>query len=588
MTSVQTVQSPSSAAETTKGERSGKLRDRAGTIGLRLPLAGWMLLLVLAPLGLLLIYSFWQSDNGLTVRHWNLDNYRSVVASKTYRVLLWRTLYTAVCSALLATSVAFPMAYFVSRRLRRHKLTAVLLIIIPLWVSLLLRIFAWKVILGENGFLNSALMDAGIIHQPSTAFLYTRFTVFLTLTYIAIPFVFITSYTAIERVPHSLIEASQDSGANGWRTFTNVVWPLTKQSVAIGFSLALLIAVGDYVTPQLVGGLDGTMLGSVIASQFGLVGNWPLGAAMSCVLLVAVFALLAIVVRAARVRGVLDSEADSGTPPRTWRGTGLGSRVRTGAAWVLFVCPYVVLYLPLFVIVLFSFNNSTAQSLPLAGFTLSWYKSVWSDSGIMEALRQTIEVGVGVVAVGAIAGTYFALVFSRARSRGAALSQAILTLPVLLPGVVLGLALAITFQVGGIQPGTTAIILGHATFVVPVMMLIIVARLRRLDPSLAQASMDCGAGHIRTFWYVIFPEIRSALIGAALLGFTLSFDEVIVTFFLVGPTPTLPVYIWNQVRFGFTPEVNAVFTIIGLISLTAILAAGRILRSDLFGRRQPA
>lgn len=555
----------------------------------RAPVAAWLLLLVLAPLLLMVVYSVYRADDGIIVHDLNTDNYQSVVSNITYRTLLWRTVYTAAAAAALATLIALPMAYFVRFRLRRGKLIAVLLVIIPLWVSMLLRVFAWKVILGENGFLNSLLMNVGLTDAPSSAFLYTRFTVMMTLTYVAIPFVFIATYTALERIPSGLIEASQDSGASPWRTFRNVVWPLAKQGAAIGFGLALLLAVGDYITPQLVGGLNGTMLGAVIASQFGLVGNWPLGAAMAITLLFAVLAVLALVVWLSKVDGVLDSESDSGVDRGISRyETGRLPRLRALLAWCAFVLPYLILYLPLLVIVFFSFNDSDAQSLPLAGFTTRWYEGLWSNTAIIDALERTLLVGFLAVAIGAVAGTYFALVFARARTRSMTVVQTLMTLPVLLPGVVLGVALAITFRAIGLQFGLASVVLGHATFVTPVMMLVVLARLNRLDPHLAQASMDCGAGHVRTFWHVVLPQIRTALFGGALLGFTLSFDEVIVTFFLTGEQPTLPVYIWNQVRFGFTPEINAIFTIIGIGSLAIIVIASRILRSDLSGAQPGA
>lgn len=550
----------------------------------RVPIAVWLLLLVVAPLLLMVVYSAYRADDGIIIHDWSFDNYRDVVTNTTYRTLLWRTVYTATAAAAIATLIALPMAYFVRFRLRRGKIAAVMLVIIPLWVSMLLRVFAWKVILGENGFLNSLLIDLGLIDHPSSAFLYTRFTVMMTLTYVAIPFVFIATYTALERIPSGLIEASQDSGAGPWRTFRNVVWPLAKQGVAIGFGLALLLAVGDYITPQLVGGLNGTMLGAVIASQFGLVGNWPLGAAMAITLLLAVLAVLAIVVRLARVDGVLDAESDAGIERGINRyETTYFARIRSGLAWCAFVVPYLILYLPLLVIVFFSFNDSDAQSLPLAGFTTRWYEGLWSNTAIIDAIKRTLLVGISAVGIGAVVGTYFALVFSRARSRSMTVVQTLMTLPVLLPGVVLGVALAITFRAIGLQFGLVSVVLGHATFVAPVMMLVVLARLNRLDPNLVQASMDCGAGHLRTFWHVVLPQIRTALFAAALLGFTLSFDEVIVTFFLTGEQPTLPVYIWNQVRFGFTPEINAVFTLIGVVSLVIVVIATRILRSDLSG-----
>ena len=153
---------------------------------------------------------------------------------------------------------------------------------------------------------NSSLQEAGIVDHPISALLYTRSAVFLTLTYVAIPFVFVTSYAALERIPTALIEASQDAGASSLRTFRHVIWPLSKQGAAIGFAMAFLIAVGDYPTPQLVGGLDGTMIGAVIVSEFGLAANWPLGAAMALSLLIVVMLFLAVVARMSRSQGVLE------------------------------------------------------------------------------------------------------------------------------------------------------------------------------------------------------------------------------------------------------------------------------------------
>jgi spermidine/putrescine transport system permease protein len=273
---------------------------------LYLPVLFWAGALVLLPNVLLVVYSLWESESGVILRIWNLDNYRHVFESSLVRTLLLRTVGTAIGAAALAAVIAYPMAYFVWRRLGRHRQLAVLLILVPLWVSYLVRVFAWKIILGDNGVLNSALVHAGILSHPSSAFLYSRFAVFLTLTYVAIPYVFVTSYTALERIPEHLVEASQDSGASGWRTFWTVVFPLSRQGLGIGLALAFLLAVGDYITPQLVGGLNGTMLGAVIVSEFGFAANWPLGAAMALGLLAVVLALLAVLARLVRTEAILE------------------------------------------------------------------------------------------------------------------------------------------------------------------------------------------------------------------------------------------------------------------------------------------
>lgn len=136
--------------------------------------------------------------------------------------------------------------------------------------------------------------------------LYSSFAVFLTLTYVAIPFCFVSSYSALERLPNSLLEASADSGATPIQTFRTVIWPLTRQGAAIGFSLALLLSCGDYLTPAMVGGLNGTMFGSLVITQFGLTNDWPLGAAMSVILLLITAMFLAVLARITRTEGTLD------------------------------------------------------------------------------------------------------------------------------------------------------------------------------------------------------------------------------------------------------------------------------------------
>jgi spermidine/putrescine transport system permease protein len=271
-----------------------------------LPALVWAGALVLVPNVLLVVYSFWKSESGIILHSWTVENYHQVLGSQLVRVLLLRTIGTALGAAALAALIAYPMAYFVWRRLGRHQQLAVLLVLVPLWVSYLVRVFAWKIILGDNGILNSFLVHSRVLSHPSSTFLYSRFAVFLTLTYVAIPYVFVTSYTALERIPEHLLEASKDSGASAARTFWHVVLPLSKQGLGIGFALAFLLATGDYITPQLVGGLNGTMLGAVIVSEFGLAANWPLGAAMALSLLVVVMLLLGVLARLVRVEAVIE------------------------------------------------------------------------------------------------------------------------------------------------------------------------------------------------------------------------------------------------------------------------------------------
>ncbi len=541
----------------------------------QIPLYLWLAILVVLPNLLLIAVSFFRSSGGGVVYEANFGNYSRAIASSSIWILLGRTLTTAAGSAIIGSLIAYPMAYYATRVLRRGKVAAVLLVIIPLWISLLMRVFAWRLILGERGVLNSVLVWSGILSHPSEAFLYSRFAVLLTFVYVSIPFIFVSVHSAIERIPYNLIEAANDCGASGLRAFRTVLWPLSKPGLAIGASLAFLMAVGDYVTPSMVGGLDGTMLGVVIASQFGIAGNWPYGAALAVILLAAVATLLLIVFRLARVPGILVGE---GAGPGTGGGRRTpAQRVRSALTFLAFCLPYMFLYAPLVIIALLSFNTAERQALPMSGWTLRWYEELASNGALVAALTRSLVVGLLVLLIAVVGGTGFAILFALGRVRASKWAEYVLLLPVAVPGVVLGITLVLTFQLLSVPIGIPRIVLGHATFVMPVVMMIVLSRLRRLDPALVEASTDLGATPLRTFWFVLLPLVRGAVIGGALLGFTLSVDEVVVSVFLTGTQPTLPVWVWNQMRFGFTPSVNAVFVCIGVTTVGLILLSRKLI-----------
>jgi ABC-type spermidine/putrescine transport system permease subunit II len=550
--------------------RPARWRDALAVV----PVYVWLIALVLLPNVLLILTSFTKSSGGVIIYDWNIRNFASVFKSVTVQMLALRTIGVALCSALLATLIAYPLAFYVSRSLARSRTTIAMLIIIPLWISLLMRVFAWRAILGERGLLNTTLIHLGVIDTPSAMFLYTPFSVILTLTSVAIPYVFVAAYAAIERVPHSLVEAARDQGASASRAFATVIWPLTRQGTAIGIALAFLMSIGDYVTPSMVGGLNGTMLGMVIASQFGMTGNWSLGAAQAVYLLVLVALIIGLLFAVMRTRGVL-TEVDSGVAPipASWASLSFAGKIQRLVGRILFVLPFVLLYAPLAMVALFSFNDSTVQTLPLSGFTWKWYLSLPSNGPLLAALGKSLQLALISTAIGTLVGTAFALLFAGWQGRHSMIVQNLVALPLAVPGVVLGITMVMVTSLIGIPAGMGRLVLGHVAFVMPVVLFIVVSRIRRTDPSFVLAARDLGANAWDAFRTVQLPLIRGAMFGGAVLGFTLSVDEVVVSLFLTGNEPTLPVYVWNQTRFGFTPAVNAIFTCIGVLSFLLVLLA---------------
>jgi ABC-type spermidine/putrescine transport system permease subunit II len=238
---------------------------------------------------------------------------------------------------------------------------------------------------------------------------------------------------------------------------------------------------------------------------------------------------------------------------------------------------YVFLYAPMIITALFSFNDSKVQTLPFSGFTFRWYEDLFADQAMKDAIVYSLKVALVSVGISACVALGFSLMLHKLAIRGKAVIQALLASPLVAPGLVLGISLLVIFNSADIQPGFWTIVAGHCSFITPLIMFILLQRLKTQDPSLEQASMDCGAGHLRTFWHVTLPSVRVALVAGCLLGFTLSMDEIAVTFFLAGTDPTLPVYVWGLLRFGFTPEVNAAFTLIAGGSLLLIATAGLLL-----------
>ncbi|EJB08202.1 ABC-type spermidine/putrescine transport system, permease component I [Rhizobium leguminosarum bv. trifolii WSM597] len=523
------------------------------------PVLAWLFLIVVLPNVLLIGVSFLKTSGGVILLEPSLINYARIWNSAGFWVLLTRTLSFSFLGCVLATVIAFPLAFYVGRVARRYKTLLTVLVVLPLWISLLMRIFAWRIILGQSGVLNAALVSSGILDQPSAAFLYSPTAVVIVFAYISVPFIFISTMGAFEKIPRDLIEASQDSGATPIQTFLHLIWPLTRRNFAIGFSLAFLVTVGDFVTPAMIGGIDGTTLGVVVSTQFGFANNWPYGAAVSVALMMSVALLLGTIITMLPTKGVMLSEEAEGTLPESnsfRRGTGR----RLGTVGVVASITY--LYAPLAIIVLFSFNSANLQIFPLQGVTLHWYQELLQDQSLMEAARRSVIVALCVVTMSVVLGTIFALIIHYARLKGARFFELAFALPIATPGVVLGIEMVLGTEIFSIPSGVARIVIGQMSFVMPVTMLLLLVRLRRLDPSLMEASLDLGANRWQSFVHILFPMIRGTVIAGAFLGLTLSADDVMVTLFLSGGAPTLPIWVFNQLRFGFTPSVNAIFSLL--------------------------
>ncbi len=245
-----------------------------------------------------------------------------------------------------------------------------------------------------------------------------------------------------------------------------------------------------------------------------------------------------------------------------------------------------VIYVPLLVVLVNSFNVSQTFGWPPAGLTTRWWSRALSNEGVRTALWTSVKVGLGATAIALVLGTMAAFAVQRYRFFGRDTISLLVILPIALPGIVTGIALNSAFNAGGIPLGFLTVVVGHATFCIVVVYNNVLARLRRTGTSLEEASMDLGADTFQTFWHVTLPQLRSALSAGALLAFALSFDEIVVTTFTTSPgLQTLPIWIFNNLfRPNQAPVVNVVAAVLVVLSVIPIWAAQRLSGDSSGGR----
>ncbi len=277
--------------------RAGFLRpeERAG-LALASPPFLFALVMLVVPILVVIAHSFWTQDYLTVDRTLTLDNYRVALTEPIYRDLLVRSLAISLVVSAATVVLAYPIAYYISFHGGRHKGLWLFLITIPFWTSYLLRVMAWKVILGYNGVLNSGLMSLGIIDEPSTALLYNSTAVVITLTHAWAAFAILPIFVSLEKIDRTLLEAATDLGDGPVRRFLRVTLPLSVPGLISALLIVMIPTVGDFVTPRMVGGKDGVMIANAIQAQFGKTANWPLGAALSVTTMAVVTAMAAAAV----------------------------------------------------------------------------------------------------------------------------------------------------------------------------------------------------------------------------------------------------------------------------------------------------
>ena len=536
-----------------------------------------MVCLLALPIFTLVTYSFWSQTYVHIDQSFTLKNYETFFDKWIYGKLLLRSIRMSATVTVITILLAYPVAYFLAFRVTRNKMTWLILINIPFVTSYLLRVLAWKIMLGNNGVINGTLEGLGFIEEPLEYLLYSRFAVVLTLAHAWAAFAILPIYVSLQKIDRSLLEAAADLGDGPVKRFLRITLPLSMPGVIAAAVIEFIPTVGDYITPIMVGGPKGVMIGQIVAAQFGAANNWPLGAALTIIMMISITAIVCTFIWFARLGTVKARDMEiSTTASRPV------DRTKRGIDWLLiYVILYLAfLYIPSLMLPVFSFNDSIQMVLPLKEFTLKWYAALADHAGLQSALFNSLKVALPVATTTTILAIFAGKALTRYRMPGRGVAIGFILIPMVMPGIILAVGLLVLALAVGMPLSLWAVGIAHVVTTLPFATLVVMARLEGFSKNIEEASRDLGVGGFMTFWRVTFPLILPAVVASFLLTFTASFDEFLFAFFLGGNQVTLPVFIWTQVRFPQTlPSVLALGALIFMVSIILIVTAEIVRRS---------
>ena len=264
----------------------------------------WLIAFVVIPILLVFLYSFYRFSNGTMIETLTLENYLRVFHDTIYLKVFIKSLRYGLIVTLACLFIGYPVAYFLARSTYKRRDPLFLALIIPFWTSIVVRTYAWKMLLGTNGLFNYYLGKFGLIDAP-IRLLYTEQAVLVGLVHVFLPFMILPLYAALEKIDPSLEEAAMDLGANRFRTFLKIILPLSVPGVSTGCLLVFILAIGSFLTPDLLGGSSQSMISNIIRGEFYITFNWPFGSALAVLLLVIILTMVAVYNRLFKVEKIM-------------------------------------------------------------------------------------------------------------------------------------------------------------------------------------------------------------------------------------------------------------------------------------------
>lgn len=562
------------------------------------PLILFLLVAFVYPVAQLLALSVLNKEGQLTLEH-----FTRFFATPVYLQVLGITLKVAFWTTLLCVLAGYPVAYLLARVSPGTRGALVLWILMPFWTSFLVRTFAWVVLLGRNGAINSELSALGIIDEPMEL-IYSFAGVMIGTTHALLPMTVLTMLGAMQTIDHNLTRAAGTLGATPGQAFWRVWFPLSAPGVAASALLVFAVALGFFITPILLGSRKETMIAQLILFQVEEVLNWHFAAAMSLVLLALTLALFYLYDRVVGISALAGERRDEAGAKqgffgrlagrwssRLFNALGelsaraaavkeqlLGSRAASprwlSPLWWFSIAAIAFLVVPTFFLVPVSFSTGEFIEWPPRGFSLRWYEEYFGSSVWRSATMRSIWVAVATAVASLALGIPAALTLSRPGLPARSAILALIVSPLILPHIIVAIGLFYVYARVGLVGTSIGLVIGHTVFAVPYVVITMMAAMKHYDQRLDHAAWSLGATRLQTVWKVTLPVLRAGVLAAFVFAFVRSFDELTVALFIsTGEATTLPKQMWSDALLKINPTLAAVSTcLLVFITLTIIAA----------------
>ncbi|MDA9427107.1 ABC transporter permease subunit [Bradyrhizobium sp. CCBAU 53380] len=529
-----------------------------------------------------------------------------VFAIPLYWDSLVRTMQISVTVAGLCLLFGYPTALLIHRSRGIAQVLIATAIVLPYFIAILIRTYAWMVLLGRNGPVNKLLVSVGILSEP-VQLLFNRGTVLLGMTAVLLPLMVLTIYSSVARLDQSLTRAALASGAGPIAAFWRVLLPLTLPGMGAGFLLVFVAAIGFFITPTLLGGPGDQMFAMHITQQADSVTSEGFLQALGVVLLTITLAVVAVAGRFLGFEFIWGGrKLTEATPKATNRraagasGRSLGASAADLIGWPLLrlfgrlpaSCGtwtvrlmgglvIAILILPIIVVMIISFSSASYLTFPPPGFSLRWYEQFFSDSNWMRAFWTSLIVAAMSAGIAIALGASAALGIVRSSIRGKSAIMLLLVSPIIVPPVVLGLSLYSLFLRFDLVGSVFGLAAAHAIGGLPIVVVILSASLQGVDTRLEQAAAVHGASSLTVFRLVTLPAIMPGLAAATFFAFLHSFDELVLTLFLSSAElKTLPLMLWGDINYRLNPVLAVVSTLEVLLVVAGLVLARPVLATS--------